>query len=104
MKKSEQKKGQRNKHASPSRYAYYITEKGLLQMTNEELAMRIHRRETGLYALLCERVEQLVALWAGRYYTRSQVICARAGTPVKDLEQAGYFAMINTVESYRAET
>ena len=46
------KKGQRNKHASPSRYAYYITEKGLLQMTNEELAVRIQRGETGLYAHL----------------------------------------------------
>lgn len=65
------KKGQHNKHASPSRYAYYITEKGLLQMTNEELAVRIQRGETGLYAHLWARVEKLVALLAGRYYARA---------------------------------
>lgn len=73
-------------------------------MTNEELAVRIQRGETGLYSHLWARVEKLVALLAGRYYARSQVTCARAGAQVKDLEQAGYFAMINAVESYRAET
>ena len=64
------KKGQRNKHASPSRYAYYITEKGLLQMTNEEMAVRIQQGETDLYSLLWEWVEKLVTLLAGRYYAR----------------------------------
>ena len=95
------KKGQRNKHASPSRYAYYITEKGLLQMTNEEIAVRIQQGETGLYSLLWERVEKLVTLLAGRYYARSQVICARSGLELEDLIQAGYFAMLDTVPQAR---
>lgn len=98
------KKGQRNRYASPSRYAYYITEKGLLQMTNEELAMRIQRGETDLYSHLWARVEKLVALLAGRYYARSQVTCARSGVELEDLIQAGYFAMLDTVKSFDHKT
>ena len=43
------KKGQRNKHASPSRYAYYITEKGLLQMTNEEIDQYAYKTGFGMF-------------------------------------------------------
>ena len=73
-------------------------------MTNEELAVRIQRGETGLYSLLWERVEKLVTLLAGRYYARSQVTCARSGVEIEDLIQAGYFAMMDTAASFKAES
>ena len=71
-------------------------------MTNEEMAVRIQQGETGLYSLLWERVEKLVTLLAGRYYARSQVTCARSGVEIEDLIQAGYFAMMDTAESFKA--
>ena len=73
-------------------------------MTNEEIAVRIQQGETGLYSLLWERVEKLVTLLAGRYYARSQVICARSGLELEDLIQAGYFAMLDTVKSFDHKT
>ena len=73
-------------------------------MTNEEMAVRIQQGETGLYSLLWERVEKLVTLLAGRYYARSQVICARSGLELEDLIQAGYFAMLDTVKSFDHKT
>lgn len=73
-------------------------------MTNEEMAARIQQGETGLYSLLWERVEKLVTLLAGRYYARSQVTCARSGVELEDLIQAGYFAMLDTAASFKAES
>ena len=73
-------------------------------MTNEELAVRIQRGETGLYSHLWARVEKLVALLAGRYYARSQVTCARSGVELDDLIQVGYFAMLDTVKSFDYKT
>ena len=73
-------------------------------MTNEEMAARIQQGEPGLYSLLWERVEKLVTLLAGRYYARSQVICARSGVELEDLIQAGYFAMLDTVKSFDHKT
>ena len=73
-------------------------------MTNEEMTVRIQQGETGLYSLLWERVEKLVTLLAGRYYARSQVTCARSGVEIEDLIQAGYFAMMDAVASFSAES
>lgn len=73
-------------------------------MTNEEMAVRIQQGESGLYAHLWERVERLVALLAGRYYARSQATCARSGVELADLVQTGYFALLDSVKSFKAES
>lgn len=73
-------------------------------MTNNEIAAAIKRGETSLLPILWERVQRLTMIKAKDYYNSHAEICAAAGVTLEDLQQEGYFAMIEAVEYFQEET
>lgn len=73
-------------------------------MSNEELAQRIQAGESGLVAELWERNKGLFSLLARKYYNRKEELCKSRGVALEDLEQCGYFAMLEAVEDYSPES
>lgn len=72
-------------------------------MTNEEMALRIQAGEKELVPQLWEQTHKLIyALFQQmlRRSTATQAQCVRSGVTIEDLQQEGYFALLQAVAAY----
>lgn len=70
-------------------------------MSNEELAQRIQAGEVGLYGELWEQTKKLIFKLSYQFYQKNPTFCDRAGITPEDLQQTGFFALIQAVEAYK---
>lgn len=74
-------------------------------MTNEQLAEFIQQGGNDeLIPLLWENVRKLVYLRAGQYFETHTEKCTRCGVELWDLKQAGYFAFLNAIKGFKADS
>jgi len=69
-------------------------------MSNEELSQRIKAGERYLLPALWEQVRSLVLLFMMHLLNAKRERAAAAGVELDDLEQEGYFALLDAVEAY----
>lgn len=72
-------------------------------MTNEEAAAAIKNGDIFLLPVLWKQTEQWIRAKAKDYYSSHTELCTAAGVALDDLEQEGYFAMLEAVKYYREE-
>lgn len=65
-----------------------------MEISNEELAVRIKAGEAELIAQLWEQVEKFIIKKASQYHA---LYCKNSGCEVEDLIQSGYFALLNAI-------
>ena len=70
-------------------------------MSNEELAERIRAGETDLIPELWKNVKGFIHQQAFRYFTQRP---GQGGSELEDLVQNSYFALLNAIEDYKAES
>ena len=75
-----------------------------MQMTNEEIAVRINNGQTEWIPELWDRVRKLVAKFSNSYYTRHYELCKRSGVTDEDLMQEAYFGFIKAIQAYPPES
>ena len=73
-----------------------------MQMTNEELAIRIENGETELMTDLYNNCRRLLGMVALRYYNRYPSRCAECGIELADVINESYFALPAAVKAYCA--
>jgi len=71
---------------------------------NEVLVILIQEGRKDLISLLWEQNEKLIAWLAGNFYIKHMDRCAAAGVEKEDLIQEGFFALLEAVKSYKAES
>lgn len=69
-------------------------------LTNEELCVLIKNGDDGLLPTLWEQVRKLIAMKAGQYFEKFK---NPHGSEEEDLIQAGYFAVVKAIKSYKPE-
>lgn len=75
-------------------------------MTNEELAVRIQAGENNLTPALWAQTKKLIIALFKQLLRRSEGSngrCTRAGVTLDDLEQEGYFALLEAVGAYKPD-
>lgn len=73
-----------------------------MQMTNEELAIRIENGEPELMTDLYNNCRRLLGMVALRYYNQYPSRCAECGIEITDLINESYFALPAAVKAYCA--
>ena len=73
-------------------------------MTNEELAAAIKDGNSALYADLWEQVKRIVWKKANLFYLFKEDVCTRHGVTLEDLNQCGYFSLVDTVKAWTPES
>ena len=73
-------------------------------MTNESLAVLIQNGNTEYEELLWDKTERFIMCKAADYYRKYQSQCRQKGVDIDDLCQEGYFALVDAVKAFRAET
>ena len=73
-------------------------------MTNEELATAIKDGNSALYADLWEQVKRFVWKKASLFYLFKKDVCTRHGVTLEDLNQCGYFSLVDTVKAWTPES
>ncbi|MVB11344.1 RNA polymerase sigma factor RpoS [Caprobacter fermentans] len=72
-------------------------------MTNEELAVLIQQGHKEYVPELYEQIRKLLTKIAYRYFNRFNDICSRCGITQEDLNQEGYFVMLEAVQGFKPE-
>ena len=72
-------------------------------MSNEELALLVQQGDTGAAAELWENCRRLIQMLAWRYYSVYTAALSGAGAELDDLDQEGYFVMLDAVEAFSPE-
>lgn len=72
-------------------------------MSNEELAVLVKAEDTDAAAELWENCRRLVQMLAWRYYNAHAAALSGAGVELGDLDQEGYFVMMDAVEAFSPE-
>lgn len=73
-------------------------------MTNEELATAIKDGNSAWYADLWEQVKRFVFKKASLFYLFKKDVCTRHGITLEDLNQCGYFALVDAVKAWTPES
>lgn len=74
-----------------------------MSMSNEELALLVQQGDTGAAAELWENCRRLIQMLAWRYYNAHAAAMSGAGVELDDLDQEGYFVMLDAVEAFSQE-
>lgn len=69
-------------------------------MTNEELAVQAQAGDKGAISQLWSQIKGIVFLRLTRYYNRNPDRFTRCGVTMDDLEQEGFFAVLEAVKSF----
>lgn len=73
-------------------------------MSNEELAQRIKEGQKEYSPQLWDGLRRLIMKWANAYYGKYKDRLDGRGVTVEDLEQQGYFALLESVKAYNPAT
>lgn len=73
-------------------------------MNNEELAQRIKEGQKEYLAPLWTNMRRLIVKWANAYYGKYKDRLEGRGVTQEDLEQQGYFALLEAVKAYDPST
>ena len=73
-------------------------------MTNEEIVCAIKAGDTALYPELWERVRRIIFRRALSFYNSRRDFCASHGVTLEDLNQCGYFALVDAVKAWSPES
>ena len=73
-------------------------------MTNEELAILIRQGQREYIPQLYKQIERFLMSKASSFYRKYSEKCSRTGVEVDDLKQESYFAMLDAVKGFKAET
>ena len=69
-------------------------------MTNEELAVQAQAGDKGAILQLWNQTRGIIFMILARYYNRNPERFTRCGVTMDDLEQEGFFAVLEAVEAF----
>lgn len=75
-------------------------EKTAFCQTNEELAVQAQAGDKGAISQLWNQTRGIIFMILARYYNRNPERFARCGVTMDDLEQEGFFAVLEAVEAF----
>ncbi|AEV67398.1 sigma factor [Acetivibrio clariflavus] len=73
-------------------------------VVNEVLVILIQEGRKDLISILWEQNKKLIAWLAGKFYVKHMDRCAAAGVEEEDLIQEGFFALLDAIKYYKAES
>jgi len=73
-------------------------------VVNEVLVILIQEGRKDLISILWEQNKRLIAWLAGKFYVKHMDRCAAAGVEIDDLIQEGFFALLDAIKYYKAES
>ena len=71
-------------------------------MTNEELAVQAQAGDKGAISQLWNQTRGIIFMILARYYNRNPERFTRCGVTMDDLEQEGFFAVLEAVEAFNS--
>ena len=72
-------------------------------MTNEEMVVKIQNGNREYLEDLWQAVKKFIHMQAKNFYSRYAFRCQQMGVEIEDLNQAGYFAVVNAVKDYKGD-
>lgn len=77
-------------------------EKTAFCQTNEELAVQAQAGDKGAISQLWNQTRGIIFMILARYYNRNPERFTRCGVTMDDLEQEGFFAVLEAVEAFNS--